>query len=261
VRAGSVPLRVVRAGEGAPLLLINGLGASVEMWRPLVRELPDRELVALDLPGTGQSGRPRWPMRMPQLAGAVTAVLDDLELDRVDLLGYSLGGVVAQELARRAPERVDRLILAATTPGLPSIPPNPLVAMLMLSPARYYDRRLAEAIVPRIAGGRTARDPRVLRARLGERLADPPTPIGYLHQLCSVWGWSGHLHLRRLRMPTLVLHGSEDPLVPVLNARYMARVIPDATLRIIEDGGHLILFDEPSATGEAITGFLTTRTR
>jgi pimeloyl-ACP methyl ester carboxylesterase len=261
VRAGSVPLRVVRAGEGPPLLLINGLGASVEMWRPLVRELPDRELVALDLPGTGQSGRPRWPMRMPQLAGAVTAVLDDLGLDRVDLLGYSLGGVVAQELARRAPERVDRLILAATTPGLPSIPPNPLVAMLMLSPARYYDRRLAEAIVPRIAGGRTARDRRVLRARLGERLADPPTPIGYLHQLCSVWGWSGHLHLPRLRMPTLVLHGSEDPLVPVLNARYMARVIPDATLRIIEHGGHLILFDEPAATAEAITGFLTTQTR
>jgi pimeloyl-ACP methyl ester carboxylesterase len=256
VRVGAVPLRVVRAGEGPPLLLVNGLGASAEMWRPLVAALPDRELVALDLPGTGQSGRPRWPMRMPELARTVTVVLDRLGLERVDVLGYSLGGVVAQELARRSPERLRRLVLAATTPGVPSWPPNPLVAMLMLTPARYYDRRLAEAIVPVIAGGRTARDRRVLQAGLGERLADPPTPVGYLHQLVSVWGWSGHAHLPRLRVPTLVVHGEDDPLVPLVNARYMARVIPGARLHVVERGGHLILFDEPARVAPAIDAFL-----
>ena len=249
-------MRVVRAGKGPPLLLLNGLGASVEMWRPLVDELPGREIVALDLPGTGQSGRPAWPMRMPQLARTVTEVLDRLALDRVDVVGYSLGGVAAQELARRSPERLRRLVLAATTPGLPSVPPNPMVAMLMLTPARYYDRRLAERIVPLIAGGRTARERSVLEARLGERLADPPTPIGYLHQLWSVMGWSGHLHLPRLRMRTLVLHGEEDPLVPVINARLMAYAIPNATLRIVPRGGHLILFDEPMVAGQVVTEFL-----
>jgi poly(3-hydroxyoctanoate) depolymerase len=239
------------------LLLINGLGAGLEMWRPLVRELSGREVVALDLPGSGHSGRPRIPMRMPQLASTVTAVLDELALPHVDLLGYSLGGIVAQEVARRSPARFTRLVLAATTPGLPSIPPNPLVALLMLSPARYYDRRLAELIVPVIAGGRTARDRRVLREGLRDRLAGPPTPVGYLHQLCSVWGWSGHVHLPRLRMPTLVLHGEEDPLVPVANARYLAWRIPNATLHVIPRGGHLILADEAAAAGKVIVDFLS----
>ena len=243
------------------MLLINGLGAGLEMWRPLVGELPGREVVALDLPGTGHSGRPRLPMRMPRLAAAVTAVLDELALPRVDLLGNSLGGIVAQEVARHSPERVTRLVLAATTPGLPSIPPNPLVALLMLSPARYYDRRLAELIVPVIAGGRTSRDRRVLREGLRERLADPPTPVGYLHQLCSVWGWSGHIHLPRLHMPTLVLHGEEDPVVPVVNARYMARRIPNATLHVIARGGHLILADEAVVAGKVIVEFLSRSAR
>jgi pimeloyl-ACP methyl ester carboxylesterase len=129
----------------------------------------------------------------------------------------------------------------------------------MLSPARYYDRRLAELIVPVIAGGRTSRDRGVLREGLQERLADPPTPIGYLHQLCSVWGWSGHVHLPRLQMPTLVLHGEEDPVVPVVNARYMARRIPNATLHVLARGGHLILADEAAAAGEAIVSFLSGR--
>lgn len=256
VRVGDIALRVARVGEGPPLLLINGLGASIEMWRPLVRALPGREVVALDLPGTGHSSRPRRPMRMRQVARTVSGVLDRLALERVDVLGYSLGGVVAQELARRDPERLRRLILASTTPGLPCVPPRPHVALLMLTPARYYDRRLAELFVPVIAGGRTARDRRVLRAGLTERLSNPPTPVGYLHQLASVWGWSGHVHLPRLRAKTLIVHGEEDPVVPLVNARWMARVIPDARLHVVPRGGHLILFDESAATAEVISAFL-----
>jgi poly(3-hydroxyalkanoate) depolymerase len=243
-------------GDGAPLLLINGLGASIEMWRPFVRCLDGRQVVAFDLPGVGQSGRGSRPLRMRGLAELVVALLDALALQRVDVLGYSLGGIVAQELAHRAPERVRRLVLGATSPGAPSVPPSPLVAMLMLSPARYYDRRLAKLIVPRIAGGRTARDPRVLEAGLGERLADPPTPVGYLHQLYAVSGWSSHLWLRRLPTPTLIVHGDDDPLVPLINARYMARTIPDARLHIVRGGGHLVLFDEPERAVAPITVFL-----
>jgi poly(3-hydroxyoctanoate) depolymerase len=259
VRVSSLSLRVVRAGEGPPLLLINGLGASLEMWRPFVRGLRGRELVAFDLPGTGQSSRARWPMRMNELARLAADVLTRLGHARVDVLGYSLGGLLAQELAHRAPERVDRLILGATAPGVPSVPPNPLVSLLMLSPARYYNRRLAEWIVPVIAGGRTASDRGVLRAGLDERLAQPPTPVGYLHQLYSVMGWSSHPWLRRLRQPTLVVHGDEDPVVPLINARYMARVIPNGRLHVIRGGGHLFLFDQPHSAVPAIEDFLSPR--
>lgn len=254
----SVPtaLRVARAGDGPPLLLINGLGANLEMWQPLVRQIHERELIGFDLPGAGQSARARGPQRMRAVASVVTQLLDRLELARVDVLGYSLGGLLAQELAHRAPERVRRLVLCATSPGLPSVPPNPLVAALMLSPARYYNRRLAELIVPIIAGGRTARDPGVLRAGLNQRLAHPPTPLGYLYQLYSVSGWSSHAWLRRLPHPALVLHGDRDPVVPLINARYLARVIPRGRLAVIRGGGHLFLFDEPASATAAIESFL-----
>src|SRR5690348_8009258 len=80
--AEAASIRVARIGHGEPLLLINGLGANLEMWQPLVRELaPSRELIGFDLPGTGRSARPRWPLRMPQLARLVTEVLDELGHD------------------------------------------------------------------------------------------------------------------------------------------------------------------------------------
>jgi pimeloyl-ACP methyl ester carboxylesterase len=126
----------------------------------------------------------------------------------------------------------------------------------MLSPARYYDRRLAERIVPLIAGGLTSRDRRVLRAGLDQRLAEPPTPMGYLHQLYAVAGWTSHPWLHRLRAPTLVMHGDDDPLIPLVNARYMARVIPHGRLHVVRGGGHLFLFDQPEEALAAVEPFL-----
>ncbi|MBV8990056.1 MAG: alpha/beta fold hydrolase [Solirubrobacterales bacterium] len=251
-----LPLRVAHTGEGAPLLLINGLGAALEMWDPLVRRLIGRHVIAFDLPGVGLSGIPQRPMRMPELARLVDRLLGRLRQERVDVLGYSLGGLLAQELAYRAPQRVRRLVLGATMPGVPSIPPNPLVGLMLLTPARYYDKRLAELIVPRIAGGRTARDRKVLRAGLNPRLARPPTTLGYLHQLYSVIGWSSHRWLHRLRHPTLVLHGDDDPVAPLVNARYLAWAIPGARIHVVRGGGHLFLFDQPGSAVGVLEDFL-----
>lgn len=227
------------------------------MWHPLVGELgEDRELIGFDLPGAGRSASPRWPMRMAQLARLVADVLDRLGRDRVDVLGYSLGGVVAQELAHRAPDRVNRLVLCATTPGLPSVPPNPLVAALMLTPARYWNRQLAELILPIIAGGRTARDKSALEARLEERLARPPSAVGYLYQLFALSGWSSHAWIGGLRHPALVVHGDRDPVVPLANGRYLAEALPHGRLEVIPGAGHLVLLDDPASAAPAIERFL-----
>jgi poly(3-hydroxyoctanoate) depolymerase len=250
-------LRVALAGEGAPLLLINGLGANLEMWQPFVAEHAGaREVIAFDLPGSGRSDRTPWPLRMPQLAQLVTELLDRLGYDRVDVLGYSLGGVVAQELAHRAPERVERLVLCATTPGLPSIPPDPMVGALMLAPTRYYSRPLGELILPIIAGGRTARDGHALRAGLEQRLLQPPSVLGYLHQLYALSGWTSHPWIRRVRHRALVMHGDEDPVVPLVNGRYLARALPRGRLQVVRGAGHLFLFDEPAAVTAELASFL-----
>jgi pimeloyl-ACP methyl ester carboxylesterase len=257
VTVGDHPLRVVRRGKGSPLLLINGIGAPAEMWAPLAACLSGRELVAVDLPGVGSTPPSHRPLRMHGLADLVARLLDELGHDRIDVLGYSFGGSVAQELAWRAPDRVRRLVLCASTSGLGSAPPRPLAAMMVMTPARYENRTLARWIMPALAGGRTRRDAAVLEATLTQRLANPPSRIGYLHQLYAITGWSSHPWLRRVRNRTLIVHGDQDPLVPVINAHLMAKAMPDARLHVLEGAGHLFLVDEPGSVVGEIGDFLS----
>jgi pimeloyl-ACP methyl ester carboxylesterase len=218
--------------------------------------LPDHELIAVDFPGAGSSPPAPRPMRIRALAHLVVHLLDALEIQRSDVLGYSFGGIVAQELAWRAPRRVRRLVLCATSLGWPSLPPRPLPAMLMLTPTRYHSWSAAHRIVPVIAGGRTRRDPVALHRHLVERLVNPPSRVGYFHQLYASTGWTSMPWLWRLPHRTLIVHGDDDPLVPVLNARTMVSLMQHATLRVVCGGGHLFLLDEPESVVGELTRFL-----
>ena len=178
VSAGGLRLRVARHGAGRPLLLITGIGANIDMWAPLARLVDDRELIAFDAPGVGLSQRTSLPVRMSTLARITRDLLDVLGLDEVDVLGYSFGGALAQELAHRFPERVRRLVLCATSPGLGGIPPRPMAALMLATPARYYHPRLLAFSLPRLAGGRTAREPAVLEEHAAAPLGRPPEVLG-----------------------------------------------------------------------------------
>ena len=254
--AAGLRLRVGRHGTGAPLLLITGIGAHLDMWAPFAAHAGERELVAFDPPGAGLSQRPGLPLRMSGLARVVTEMLDVLGLGRVDVLGYSFGGGLAQELAYRAPERVRRLVLCATAPGLGGSPPRPMAALMLASPARYYHPRLLELSIAHIAGGRTAREPGALDRQAAERLLHPPSPIGYAYQLYAVAGWSSLPWLRRVRHRTLVVSGEDDPAVPLRNGRLLAGRLPDARLHVVPGGGHLFLLDEPENAAPVIRAFL-----
>jgi poly(3-hydroxyalkanoate) depolymerase len=256
VQAGGLRLRVARQGEGRPLLLVTGIGANLDMWAPLAKLITDRELIAFDPPGAGLSQRPRAPLRMRQLAGVVRELLDVLALDRVDVLGYSFGGALAQELAYRAPDRVRRIVLCATALGVGGVPPKPVAALMLATPARYYSPRLLTFSVPLIAGGVTARNPSALAANARERLAHPPDLVGYAYQLYAAAGWSSLPWLHRVKQPALVIGGDDDPSVPVLNARLLARRLPNARLHVVKGGGHLFLLDEPHSAVPQITAFL-----
>jgi poly(3-hydroxyoctanoate) depolymerase len=256
VRAAGLRLRVGRRGAGPPLLLITGIGAHLDMWAPFARHAGRRELIAFDPPGAGLSQRPRLPLRMGGLAEVVRELLDVLRVERIDVLGYSFGGALAQELARRDPDRVRRLVLCATGPGLGGTPPRPLAALMLATPARYYHPRLVALTIPYIAGGRTAREPGVLATHAGERLLHPPHPLGYAFQLYAVTGWSSLRWLKELSQPTLVVAGERDPSVPLRNARILATRMPNARLHVVKGGGHLFLLDEPENVAGAIGAFL-----
>jgi poly(3-hydroxyalkanoate) depolymerase len=256
VSAGGLRLRVARHGAGRPLLLITGIGANIDMWAPLARLLDDRELIAFDAPGVGLSQRTSLPVRMSTLARITRDLLDALELDEVDVLGYSFGGALAQELAHRSPDRVRRLVLCATGPGLGGIPPRPTAALMLATPARYYHPRLLALSLPHLAGGRTARDPAVLEEHAAARLGRPPALLGYAYQLYAAWGWSSLPWLHRVAHPALIVAGDDDPTVPLLNARLLAARLPDSRVHVVKGGGHLFLLDQPHGAVAAIGEFL-----
>jgi pimeloyl-ACP methyl ester carboxylesterase len=174
----------------------------------------------------------------------------------VDVLGVSFGGALAQQLARRHPERIRRLVLCATSSGFVGVPPRPLPALFLMSPARYYHPALFRYMMPRIVGGRTARDSSVLAAQLGPRLSRPPDPLGYVFQLYAASGWTSAPWLHRIPQPTLVIAGDDDRAIPLANARLLARLIPDARLFVVEGGGHLFVLDDPERIVGEVHRFL-----
>ncbi len=253
-----VRLRTSVRGSGRPLLLVTGLGASLDLAEPFERELTARgiQAVAFDAPGVGESAAYRWPRRMPGVARMVERMLDALGYDRVDVLGVSLGGVVAQQLAHQAPDRVRRLVLAATGPGLGGVPGSPRVLLALATPRRYRQPDYYRRIAGRVYGGAARRDPDALLHGSLARFVEPPSAAGYLGQLYAITGWTSLPWLHTLRQPTLVLAGDDDPIVPLVNGRILARRIPDARLHVLRGAGHLFLLEQPAHTAALVTRFL-----
>ena len=260
VDADGARLRTSVRGSGPPLLLITGLGASLDLGVPFERELAARglQVISFDAPGIGQSSPYRWPRRMPGIARTVELILDALGYERVDVLGVSLGGVIAQQLAHQAPDRVRRLVLAATGPGLGGLPGSPRVLLSLATPRRYYQPDYYRRVAGQIYGGAARRDPDALLHGSPARFIERPTLSGYLGQIYAISGWTSIPWLRTLRQQTLVLAGDDDPIVPVINGRILAWCIPGARLHVVRGGGHLFLLERPAEIAALVAGFLAT---
>jgi poly(3-hydroxyalkanoate) depolymerase len=257
VQVGEVRLRTSVRGSGRPLLLVTGLGASLDLAEPFERALAarGRQVVSFDAPGIGGSTPYRSPRRMPGLVRTVTGMLDVLGYDQVDVFGVSLGGVVAQQLARQAPDRVRGLVLAATAPGVGGLPGAPSALRHLATPRRYRDPEHYLRIAGDIYGGMARTDPRaLLRGTIGRLRA--PSVAGYVGQLYAITGWSSMPWLHTLRQPTLVLAGDDDPIIPLVNGRILAWRIPDATLHVVPGGGHLFILERPAEIAQLVTDFL-----
>lgn len=256
---GAYRVRVSDSGADAtdsrPLLLVGGIGANLELWEPLRRRLPRRTL-AVDLPGTGGSATPLLPLTIGDSARLLLQVLDALELEEVDVLGLSFGGTVAQDMAVRAPRRVRRLVLVSTAGGIGSVPGNPLALALLGVPLRWSSPRFFKLTAPLLVGGRGARDERFLDRQARRRAARPPSLVGCLYQLWAAAGWSSWTWLHTLQQPTLVVAGDRDLVVPAVNSRLLAAMLPHGQLRTWPDGGHLVVLDSASRVAPVIEEFL-----
>lgn len=252
---GRVYVREV--GEGPPLLLINGLGAHSGMWEPLERTLAGMRIIEFDLPGAGKSDVPWKPVSVTDLAQLSVAILDRFEIDRADVLGYSMGGIVAQQLAADAPERVRRLVLLATTPGLGQMQGDFRALFNIVTPLRYMSRHAYARTIGALVGGRARHDKAWVAEQGALRLQHAPSWRGYVGQMFSMAGWSGLPLLARIKHPVLVVTGDDDPLTPVVNGMMLTHLLPNGRLLVCRDEGHLIAMDEESVAHPVIREFLT----
>jgi poly(3-hydroxyalkanoate) depolymerase len=254
--AGNV-LRVgVRRGEKArpPLLLFNGIGANIELVEPFLDALDGPEAIIFDVPGVGGSPAPRLPYRPSTLARLSARLLDQLGYEQVDVLGVSWGGALAQQFAFQQGKRCRRLVLAATSPGHLMVPGKLTVMLKMATPRRYKDPDYMKRVAGDIYGGALRSSPELV----GKHLCHVrwSSDYGYYLQLVAGFGWSSLPWLRFLLQPTLVMAGTDDPIVPVANGRILASLIPDARLVTIDDG-HLFLVTSAGESATMISEFLS----
>jgi len=256
VGAEQIRVTVENKGAGRPLLLINGIGATGDLFDPLRIFFDDRETISFDAPGVGGSSTPFYPPTMRHLARLVSKLINQLGHGQVDVLGLSWGGALAQELAHRHRAAVGRLILAATMPGWTSFPGRPAAMSILMSPLRYYSPDYLRQVAPTLYGGAIKDHPDLLDKHAAQRAANPPSPVGYMYQMASLRRWTSLPWLNALAQPTLVLAGDDDPIIPLVNARLMANRIPNGRLHTVEGGGHLFLFTRAQEMASLIKAHL-----
>jgi poly(3-hydroxyalkanoate) depolymerase len=254
VGAQSLRVAVKRGPKGRPpLLLFNGIGANFELAKPLLRALKRTEAIIFDVPGVGGSPLPPSPYRPSSIAGLAAKLLTQLGHRRADIAGVSWGGGMAQQFGHQNYDMCRKLVLAATSPGALMIPGSPRVLWKMATRRRYVDKDFVRRVAPEIYGGAFRKHPELIEAYAGAMAG--ASDRGYLYQLLAMTGWTSLPWLWTLKQPTLILAGSDDPIIPIINARVMARLMPNARLEILEDG-HLFLVTRPAESAAIIEKFL-----
>ena len=244
------------------LVLIQGMGLDRLGWEPVLRKLRRHfRLVLVDNRGSGRSDRPAGSFAVADMAGDIVAVLDAAGIGRAHVLGASLGGMVAQELAIGYPERVDGLVLACTTPGWPFAYPMPAASVrLIVATARMTPEAARRRHTENALSARTVRQRPELVNRLLEIQAYQPADGGALSaQAAAGARYAGRLRQARIHARTLVLHGGADTVVDPRNGRLLADRIPGARLVTFPGLGHLLFWEDPGGFAEAVVSFLLDR--
>ena len=243
-------LRVRRSGTGPPILLLNGMGMSLSTWTPLDRHLDGFDRISVGTPGNGRMLGRLAGLTMRDYAALLGDLLDELAIERADVLGLSFGGMVAQQFAHDMPARVRRLVLASTSCGLGGTPSNPaswwaaMAAEISRTPSGWGPRGMA------------SQWSQLMQREFGARWATGPRLSGFAEQIAAASLWSSVAWLPQLTQQTLVITGTADALVPSANASILASRMPRAQIYRVHGGGHLCLLDRAAEVGPVIATFL-----
>jgi pimeloyl-ACP methyl ester carboxylesterase len=249
-------LHYERRGSGPFLLLLHGIGSNSRSFRQQVADLSDRwTVVAWDAPGYGRSDDPLEPFSLEDLADRAVGLLDELGVEEAHVLGVSMGGVIAQLVYHRYPVRVRSLILADTNTGGGALPEPERSARVhgrLEALERLGPRGMAEARAPVLLRPNA---PAQLLAEVTEIMAEV-RPAGYRAAAIALGATDVTPLLSEINVPTLVIHGALDSVVPPEIGRSLAETIPGARFVLIPDAGHVANQEQPSAFNAAVREFL-----
>lgn len=247
------------SADRTPLLLITGMGQNSVCWRKNLPYLTtDRTVIVFDNRGTGRSAKPDQPYSLSTMADDTAAFLDAIGINRVHVFGFSLGSLIAQEFALNHTHRVKSLILGASTAGgiYHTLPPAEVIST-MASLGWSEPAAAVEIAVPILySPGFIARHPDQIRADSQAWLLYPTPPYTFRRQAMAAYYHSTYSRLDQLPMPTLLLAGEEDLLVPPQNSQIMTRRLPYAEMLVLRNAGHYFISEQPQATAQAIQAFL-----
>ncbi len=262
VQTNGIELYYEVHGSGKPLVLISGLGYSLWQWHRMVPLLAEHfQVVTFDNRGIGQSDKPAGPYTAGMLAADTVGLLDALGIEKAIIVGHSMGGFVAQAVALDFPRRVEKLILCSTNFGGPHHVPVTAEAMKVLAdvtsdPLTRFKNGLSVSTAP----GWAEKNPGMIEEWVKWRVANPIEPAHYQAQMAiglSLMPEAAAFKdkLPRLNVPTLILFGAHDKVVPPANADLLAQKIAGCRVVIFPDAGHFFPMEIPEAASHTIMDF------
>ena len=243
-------------GEGVPVLLIHGLGYTRQGWGPLRERLARRyRVISFDNRGIGETEIPPGPYKVEQLAGDAVQVLDEAGVERAHVIGASLGGFVAQVVASEESSRVERLVLACTSPGgKDSYPlPEQTLRLMAEAPSMAPEVALRRFVENAVAPGSPAE---LIDEIYAYRQQYPPDPGGWAAQAGAGAAWDAGDRLERIAARTLVVAGTADNVVDPRNSDLLAERIPEARLEWVEGAGHMLFWEKTQEFAGLVERFL-----
>jgi pimeloyl-ACP methyl ester carboxylesterase len=248
-------------GEGFPLIDIMGLAGDVNWWLPEIIEAHSQNFktIIFDNRGAGRTDKPDFPYSIAMMADDTIGLMDALNIEKAHILGASLGGMIAQEIAINHPERAEKLVLCCThCGGSKQVLPSNEVLQKMMTPQELPPEEFVDRIIPLCYTEEFINNNPDFIESYKKRTLQYVIPYNaYLHQIEALMGFSSGLKLKRIKAPTLIVHGKEDMINPWKNAEILANRIPNAEVIILDNAAHLLFKPNPKAVIEPTIEFLT----
>lgn len=262
-KANGIEIYYETSGSGEPLVLISGLGYPAWEWHRMVPYLSEHfQVITFDNRGVGQTESPAGPYSASMLAADTAGLLDALGIKKAVVAGHSMGGFIAQAMALEFPQKIEKLVLCSTNFGGPHHVPITQEAMIVLmdmtsDPVTRFKNGLAVSTAP----GFAERHPEIIQSWLEWRLANPVNVAGYQSQLAIGLGLLSEAaafenKLHNITVPTLIMFGAHDKVVPPANADLLAQKIPHSQVMILPDAGHFFSMEVPEEASRGIIKFV-----